>query len=213
MDYLEALLDDSWKVLKNAGAKPLGEGDLASQSTSRTEAQGDGKVMDQKTMQVETFPRGNSGSLAASAAGKKAMPGKGPDTGDAASITTRVPDSQNTTERGFCQGTLCWLGITAGLLCLELVFILCCFGIWYTWKRKRSASAASNVLPNMLGWENYTRLPPSPNQCTLSLPQLPYQLIAVEVQPPCRTGPSAPAGAGPGVLPCLKVGPSCQGRA
>ncbi|XP_023803477.1 uncharacterized protein LOC111945014, partial [Cyanistes caeruleus] len=43
MDYLEARLDDSWQDLENAGAKPLGEGDLASQPTSRTEALGDGE--------------------------------------------------------------------------------------------------------------------------------------------------------------------------
>ncbi|XP_023800806.1 uncharacterized protein LOC111941835 isoform X1 [Cyanistes caeruleus] len=102
------------------------------------EMQQGAQVVDQKAKYKKALPRGSSGSLAASTAGKKAMPGTGPDTGDA-SGTTRVPDSQKGIERGFCQGTRCWLGITVGLLAMELIF-MGCFGICYVCKRKRSTS-------------------------------------------------------------------------
>ncbi|XP_023800807.1 uncharacterized protein LOC111941835 isoform X2 [Cyanistes caeruleus] len=164
MDYLEALVEDGLKFLEDVGGKPLGEGDAASRPTPRTEALGGGevtgvsagrsfpapglvaapkpdshrRVVDQKAKYKKALPRGSSGSLAASTAGKKAMPGTGPDTGDA-SGTTRVPDSQKGIERGFCQGTRCWLGITVGLLAMELIF-MGCFGICYVCKRKRSTS-------------------------------------------------------------------------
>ncbi|XP_058701261.1 uncharacterized protein LOC131582284 isoform X2 [Poecile atricapillus] len=56
---------------------------------------------------------------------------------DAAGTTTHVSDSQKGIETGFCQGTLCWLEITAMVAGGELVIMLCCFGVWYAWKRKR----------------------------------------------------------------------------
>ncbi|XP_023791400.1 uncharacterized protein LOC111935252 isoform X2 [Cyanistes caeruleus] len=56
---------------------------------------------------------------------------------DGASTTTRVPDSQKDIETGFCQGTLCWLEITAMVAGGELIIMLCCFGICYACKRKR----------------------------------------------------------------------------
>ncbi|XP_053845103.1 uncharacterized protein LOC128813786 isoform X2 [Vidua macroura] len=62
------------------------------------------------------------------------------DAEDAASTTAPVPDSQKGIGRGFCHGTGYWLGLMAGMLLLELVFMLCCFRIWYSWKRKRRSS-------------------------------------------------------------------------
>ncbi|XP_023804060.1 uncharacterized protein LOC111945624 isoform X3 [Cyanistes caeruleus] len=162
MDYVEALVENGLKFMEDVGAKPLDEGDAASQPTPRTEALGDDevtgvsagrtlpapgmvtahkpishrRVVDQKAELQEAFPGGSSGSLAASAAEKKAMPGTGPDTGDTTS-TTQVPDSKKDIERAFCQGMFCWIELIAGVLCLELIIMLCCFGIWYACKRKR----------------------------------------------------------------------------
>ncbi|XP_023801657.1 uncharacterized protein LOC111942808 isoform X2 [Cyanistes caeruleus] len=138
MEHLEALGHDGLIPMENAGAKPLGEGDLASQPTSRTEALGDGEgvsagrtfqapgldaarkpssrrrgppreknkatghrkphepsmlntmqqmlkemlqggqEMNQKAVLKVPFPRGSSGSWAASATGSEAMPGTVP---------------------------------------------------------------------------------------------------------------------------------------
>ncbi|XP_023804366.1 uncharacterized protein LOC111945973 isoform X3 [Cyanistes caeruleus] len=162
MDYVEALVENTLKFLEDVGAKGLGAGDAASQLTPRTERQGGGevtgvsagsglpapgmltadkpgshrRVMDQQPKHKEALRRASSGSLAASATGKKTMPGTAPDTGDAAS-TTQVPDSQKVIERAFCQGMFCWIELIAGVLCLEIIFMLCCFGIWYACKRKR----------------------------------------------------------------------------
>ncbi|XP_053809773.1 uncharacterized protein LOC128794136 isoform X3 [Vidua chalybeata] len=106
---------------------------------TQKEAQG-GQVMDQTSLQKEAHPGGSSGSVAAPAAGRKAMPGTGTGTGDAASTTAPVPDSQKGIGRGFCHGTGYWLGLMAGMLLLELVCMLCCFRIWYSWKRKCRSS-------------------------------------------------------------------------
>ncbi|XP_023800912.1 uncharacterized protein LOC111941942 [Cyanistes caeruleus] len=134
--YLEVLLNDTLNILENAGAKPLAEGDLASQPTPRTEALEDGegvsagrtfpapglvaahkpdshrrgpprgntkatgvmkphepskpmrqmlKKILQEGQEVDgeavlkaAFPGGSSGSWAASAAGREAMPGTVP---------------------------------------------------------------------------------------------------------------------------------------
>ncbi|XP_064288248.1 uncharacterized protein LOC135307744 [Passer domesticus] len=99
-----------------------------------------GQVMDQKALQEEEHPGRSSGSLEAPAAGRKAMPDTGTGTADAAGTTRPVPNAQDGLGRGFCQGTGCWLGFLAGMLYLELVFILCCIGIWYSWNRKQSTS-------------------------------------------------------------------------
>ncbi|XP_036246875.1 uncharacterized protein LOC118691648 isoform X4 [Molothrus ater] len=146
MDYLEVLAHNHFKSLEDAEAKPAGEGDAASQPMSRTELLGsmteplgDGEVMDQKAGQKEVFPQGSRGQLAAPAAVRKAKTdtGTGTGTGGAASPTTRVPDSQKGLGRGFCKGTHCLLELMAIVAGGELVFMLCCFGIWYSWKRKR----------------------------------------------------------------------------
>ncbi|XP_064262316.1 uncharacterized protein LOC135292002 isoform X4 [Passer domesticus] len=99
-----------------------------------------GQVMDQKAVQEEEHSGRSSGSLAAPAAGRKAMADTGTGTADAAGTTRPVPNAQDGLGRGFCQGTGCWLGFLAGMLYLELVFILCCFGTWYSWNRKQSTS-------------------------------------------------------------------------
>ncbi|XP_023803800.1 uncharacterized protein LOC111945354 [Cyanistes caeruleus] len=136
MEHLEAPGHDGLRPMENAGAKPLGEGDLASQPTSRTEALGDGEgvsagrtfqapgldaarkpssrrrgpprgknkaaghwkphepsntmqqmlkemlqggqEMNPKAVLKAAFPGGSSGSWAASAAGREAMPGTAP---------------------------------------------------------------------------------------------------------------------------------------
>ncbi|XP_064288201.1 proteoglycan 4-like isoform X2 [Passer domesticus] len=99
-----------------------------------------GQVMDQKAVQKEEHPGRSSGSLAAPAAERKAMPDTGTGTADAAGTTRPVPNAQDGLGRDFCQGTGCWLGLLAGVLCLELVFMLCCFGIGYSWNRKQGSS-------------------------------------------------------------------------
>ncbi|XP_064263318.1 uncharacterized protein LOC135293254 [Passer domesticus] len=99
-----------------------------------------GQVMDQKAVQEEEHSGRSSGSLATPAAGRKAMPDTGTGTADAAGTTRPVTDAQDGLGRGFCQGTVCWLGLLGGVLSLELVFMLCCFGIGYSWKRKQSTS-------------------------------------------------------------------------
>ncbi|XP_064262903.1 uncharacterized protein LOC135292737 [Passer domesticus] len=99
-----------------------------------------GQVTDQKAVQEEEHSGRSSGSLAALAAGRKAMTDTGTGTADAAGTTRPVPNAQDGLGRGFCQGTGCWLGLLPGVLCLELVFMLCCFGIGYSWNRKQSTS-------------------------------------------------------------------------
>ncbi|XP_064262227.1 uncharacterized protein LOC135291914 [Passer domesticus] len=99
-----------------------------------------GQVMDQKAVQEEEHSERSSGSLAALAAGRKAMADTGTGTTDAAGTTRPVPNAQDGLGRGFCQGTGCWLGFLAGMLYLELVFMLCCIGIWYSWNRKQITS-------------------------------------------------------------------------
>ncbi|XP_064262421.1 protein bassoon-like isoform X2 [Passer domesticus] len=99
-----------------------------------------GQVMDQKAVQKEEHSGRSSGSLAAPAAERKAMPDTGTGTADAAGTTRPVPNAQDGLGRGFCQGTGCWLGFLAGMLYLELVFMLFCIGIWYSWNRKQSTS-------------------------------------------------------------------------
>ncbi|XP_064262426.1 uncharacterized protein LOC135298368 isoform X6 [Passer domesticus] len=98
------------------------------------------QVMDQKAVQKEEHSGRSSGSLAAPAAERKAMPDTGTGTADAAGTTRPVPNAQDGLGRGFCQGTGCWLGFLAGMLYLELVFMLFCIGIWYSWNRKQSTS-------------------------------------------------------------------------
>ncbi|XP_064275362.1 uncharacterized protein LOC135299888 isoform X2 [Passer domesticus] len=98
------------------------------------------QVMDQKAVQKEEQPGRSSGSLAALAAGRKAMTDTCTGTADAAGTTRPVPNAQDGLRRGFCQGTGCWLLLLASLLCLGLVFMLYCFGIGYSWKRKQSTS-------------------------------------------------------------------------
>ncbi|XP_057888208.1 uncharacterized protein LOC131088295 isoform X6 [Melospiza georgiana] len=127
----------------------------------------------------------------------------------AASPTTRVLDSQKGPGRGF------WIGLIAGLLFLELIFILCCVQIWTCWKRKGDASADSQDWPNTPAMGNWSCHLASPSPCLLSLPRLHYQLIARDsllVSPP-RAGASVPKGAAPGVQPGQEVQPSYQGRA
>ncbi|XP_064263304.1 uncharacterized protein LOC135293235 [Passer domesticus] len=99
-----------------------------------------GQVMDQKAVQEEEHSGRSSGSLATPAAGRKAMPDTGTGTADAAGTTRPVTDAQDGLRWGFCQGTVCWLGLLAGVLYLELVFMFCCFGIWYSWNREQSTS-------------------------------------------------------------------------
>ncbi|XP_074387646.1 uncharacterized protein LOC141726592 [Zonotrichia albicollis] len=120
------------------GAEPVGEGDLASQPTFRIEPLGHGEVMEQKAGQKGVFPQASRGRLAAPAAGKEEMPDMGTGKGGAAGTTAHVPDSQKGPGGGFCQGTGFWLGLLAGLLLLELIFILCSVRIWTCWKRKGS---------------------------------------------------------------------------
>ncbi|XP_064287803.1 uncharacterized protein LOC135307050 [Passer domesticus] len=98
------------------------------------------QVMDQKAVQEEEHSGRSSGSLAAPAAERKAMPDTGTGTADAASTTSPVPNALDGLGRGFCQGTGCWLRLLEGVLCLELVFMLCCLGIGYSWKTKQNTS-------------------------------------------------------------------------
>ncbi|XP_056357627.1 uncharacterized protein LOC130258359 isoform X2 [Oenanthe melanoleuca] len=58
---------------------------------------------------------------------------------DSASTSTHVPNSQKGIGSGVCQGTRCLLEFMAIVAGGELVFMLCCVGVWYCWKRKRSA--------------------------------------------------------------------------
>ncbi|XP_032927756.1 uncharacterized protein LOC117002583 [Catharus ustulatus] len=162
MDYLEALLEYGLKFLEDAGAESVWENDRVSQRPFGHEPLGDGegvsagmisptpgldaahkpsshhRVMDPKSMQKEELPRGSSGSVPASTAGGKVMSGTG--TGDAAGNSTHVPNSQKGIGSGVCQGTRCLLELIAIVVGGELVFLLCCAGIWYCWKRKRRTS-------------------------------------------------------------------------
>ncbi|XP_057888206.1 uncharacterized protein LOC131088295 isoform X4 [Melospiza georgiana] len=203
------ILKQMVEELHKGNAEPVGEGGLASQPTFRIEPLGHGEVMEQKAGQKAVFPQASRGRLAAPAAGEEEMPDMGTGTGGAASPTTRVLDSQKGPGRGF------WIGLIAGLLFLELIFILCCVQIWTCWKRKGDASADSQDWPNTPAMGNWSCHLASPSPCLLSLPRLHYQLIARDsllVSPP-RAGASVPKGAAPGVQPGQEVQPSYQGRA
>ncbi|XP_064262918.1 uncharacterized protein LOC135292759 isoform X2 [Passer domesticus] len=123
---------------QDTAAKKSHEADEFLRETQK-EAPG-GQVMDQKAVQEEEQPGRSSGSLAALAAGRKAMTDTGTGTADAAGTTRPVPNAQDGLRRGFCQGTGCWLLLLASVLCLGLAFMLYCFGIGYSWKRKQSTS-------------------------------------------------------------------------
>ncbi|XP_064288057.1 uncharacterized protein LOC135307578 isoform X2 [Passer domesticus] len=82
LNYLETLVNGGLKTLPDVGANLVGESDLASQPTFRIESLGDAEVMDQKAGLKEVFPQGSSGSLAAPAAGRKAMADTGTGTAD-----------------------------------------------------------------------------------------------------------------------------------
>ncbi|XP_053832159.1 uncharacterized protein LOC128806544 isoform X2 [Vidua macroura] len=97
LNYLQVLVNDTLKIMENAGAEPVGEGGAASQPIRITEPLGDGvsagrtfqapllvnarkpsshhREMEGEAVLTAEFPRGSSGSLAASAAGREAMPG------------------------------------------------------------------------------------------------------------------------------------------
>ncbi|XP_064262385.1 uncharacterized protein LOC135292066 [Passer domesticus] len=210
--HWETLLKHSLRMLELGDANPAGESDLASQPTSRTEPRGDAEVMDQKAGLKEVFPQGSRGSLAALAAGRKAMPETGTGTADAAGTTTPVPDAEDGLGRGFYMGTGCWAGLMAGLLILDLIIILCCVKIWCNWKKKRSTSGTSQVQPNTSVMENLACRRASLCQCPLSLPQVYYQLVAGSMlQALPRTDPSLPEGTGLAAHPGQEVQPSSQG--
>ncbi|XP_063267744.1 nascent polypeptide-associated complex subunit alpha, muscle-specific form-like isoform X2 [Prinia subflava] len=101
-----SLLVPAHKPSSHRRAKPVAEGDLASQPTSRTEPMGT------RSDPLE-------------------------DDEGAAGTTARVPDPQKGVGSGFCQGIRCLLELMAIVAGGELVFMLCCIGIWYCWKRKR----------------------------------------------------------------------------
>ncbi|XP_064288203.1 proteoglycan 4-like isoform X2 [Passer domesticus] len=86
-------------------------------------------------------------SVPAPAAGRKAKPDTGTGTADAAGTTRPVPNAQDGLGRGFYQETGCWLAILAFMLCLELVFVLCLFGIRYL------ESGRENRAPRDRSWK------------------------------------------------------------
>ncbi|RMB96200.1 hypothetical protein DUI87_27262 [Hirundo rustica rustica] len=88
MDYPEALAHNHFKTLEDAEgkfsvclschndpSKPVVEGDLDYQPKFRMEPLGDAEEMKEETVVTTTFSRGSSGTMAASAAGREAMPG------------------------------------------------------------------------------------------------------------------------------------------
>ncbi|XP_056357422.1 uncharacterized protein LOC130258241 isoform X2 [Oenanthe melanoleuca] len=141
----DRLLDKMLSDLERRRDELVGEGDLASQPTFREVPLGAGEVIEQKSVPKEAFPRGSSGSVQASPAGGTVTPGTGTGTGteDAVGTAAHVPNFQKEDGKAFCQDTRCRLKLIAFLVLLDLVFILCCIVIWYHWKRKRSAPAAS----------------------------------------------------------------------
>ncbi|XP_064262022.1 mucin-4-like isoform X2 [Passer domesticus] len=189
----------------DTGAEPAGE-----DPTSRTEALGDAEgVSAGRTSQapgLDAWPqpsshgRGKTQDTAAKTSHEadeflRQTQKQAPRGQDAAGITRPVPNAQDGLGRGFCQGRGCWLGLLAGVLSLELVFMLCCFGIGYSWNRKQSTSPTSQDQPNTSVMENLACHHASPCQCPLSLPQVYYQLVAGSMlQPLPRTDPSLPEG-------------------
>ncbi|XP_062370593.1 uncharacterized protein LOC134057636 [Cinclus cinclus] len=96
------------------------------------------REMDQKTLLKAPFPAGSSGFKPALSTQREEMPGS--PTEDAADTSRRVPSSQKGTGSAVCQGTRCLLELIAIVAGGELVFMLCCVGIWCCCKRKRSTS-------------------------------------------------------------------------
>ncbi|RMB88929.1 hypothetical protein DUI87_34695 [Hirundo rustica rustica] len=129
-------------------AKPVREEDLDYQPTFRMGPLGDAEVTDQKSVQKEEGR--SSGSEAASAAGRKAMPDTNIDAETGRDTVTGAPHDQPRT------------------------------------------SAEESCHPG------------SSSQFSTSLPQLTYQFVAVDLQPPTRTGPWVPEGCGNIVRPGVK---------
>ncbi|XP_056357625.1 uncharacterized protein LOC130258357 [Oenanthe melanoleuca] len=126
---------DKGKTQENGAKISLDSEEFLRQTQKKVQGE---QVVNQKSVQKEALPDGSSGSVPASPAGGKAMPGTGTGTGtgDAASASTHVPNSQKGIGSGVCQGTRCLLELMAIVAGGELVFMLCCVGVWYCWKRK-----------------------------------------------------------------------------
>ncbi|XP_023802764.1 uncharacterized protein LOC111944229 isoform X1 [Cyanistes caeruleus] len=169
--------------------------------------------MNPKAVLKAAFPGGSSGSWAASAAGREAMPGTVPgdepddeDDPDSQSISVTEPDDEEDYEdaagttahaqkiwesmrRVFYQGTDGLIKLMAIVAGGAVFLMMCCAGIWYCQKGKRSTSAASEEQPKILVSEKLTCYPRSPHLSPSAVLQLHPRLEGIPRRTPPKRDP------------------------
>ncbi|XP_023804037.1 uncharacterized protein LOC111945602 isoform X2 [Cyanistes caeruleus] len=193
--------------------------------------------MNPKAVLKVPFPGGSSGSWAASAAGREAMPGTVPgdwdgdmehlevlvngglktlpdagdepddeDDPDSQSISVTEPDDEEDYEdaagttahaqkiwesmrRVFYQGTDGLIKLMAIVAGGAVFLMMCCAGIWYCWKGKRSTSAASEEQPKIPVSEKLTCYPRSPHLSLSAVLQLQPRLEGIPRPTPPKRDP------------------------
>ncbi|RMC00137.1 hypothetical protein DUI87_23547 [Hirundo rustica rustica] len=155
---------------EQGAAKPLGEGDMASQPTSKMEPLEVAEVMQGDNVLKAMFPRGSSGSKPASAAGREAMPGTV--TGDqGAAVASPAAGMEDALEpfgafadvlsepgintedpvrlpRIFCPQDVrksCMIGTVVTLFTVPLLLLCCYFGIRKLYEMRRPDEDARRV--------------------------------------------------------------------
>ncbi|XP_064244301.1 uncharacterized protein LOC135280390 [Passer domesticus] len=88
---------------------------------------------------------------------------------DAADPTAHNDNIWESMRRVFCWGTACLIKLMAIVAGVALCLMMCCAGIWYCWKTKRSASPSPEDQPNKAGSENLS--------CDLTYPLLPLSAL------------------------------------
>nr|XP_041569058.1 uncharacterized protein LOC115492417 [Taeniopygia guttata] len=112
---------------------------------------------------------------------------------DAAGTSARGDKIWKSMRRDFCWGTSCLMKMMAIVAGAAFGLMMCSAGIWYCWKTKSSASAASqDQMTSAMQICAYHQ--PFPSQFPTCLPQLHYPLTSGDMLPPPITEPSVPKG-------------------
>ncbi|XP_023803038.1 uncharacterized protein LOC111944540 isoform X1 [Cyanistes caeruleus] len=225
MDYLE-VMNDGLKFLEDVGAKPLGEGDAASQPTPRTEPQRGGEVTGVSAgsaspdLEVVTAPKpgshrrgppkrktqdnGTKKSLSSNdflrPTEKEVQGGQ-----DSAGTTTHAQTIWESMRRIFSPGTHGLIKLMAILVAGALFLMMCCAGIWYCWNRKGSTSAPSEDQPKTPLSEKLTCHPRSLNLSPSAVLQPHFEGVPKPIPPKLNPIPQTPLDLLPSVqeVPCV----------
>ncbi|XP_023801171.1 uncharacterized protein LOC111942221 isoform X2 [Cyanistes caeruleus] len=209
MDYVEALVENGLKFLEDIGAKPLGEGDAASQPIPRTEPQGGGEVTGVSAgstspdLEVVTAPKPGShrrgppkrktqdnGTKKSVLSNDFLRPTKKEVQGGQAGTTTHAQNIWESMRRIFSLGTHGLIKLMAILVAGALFLMMCCAGIWYCWNRKGSMSAPSEDQPKTPLSEKLTCHPWSLNLSPSAVLQPHFEGVPKPI--PSKAKPYAP---------------------